>query len=76
MKIGTPELKTKPATKYFDHGYIQFKTEVKILSYRIVLFDRRKNPFLFSGWREVRSEQHLKDLFAIKSVNEVVEVLS
>lgn len=72
MKIGTPELKTKPATKYFDHGYYQFKTISKVLYYQIVIFDQRRNPFLFSDWKEVKDSQYLKDIFATKSVNEVV----
>lgn len=62
----------KPMTKYFDHGYIQFKTVSKTLRYQLVIFDQRKNPFLFSSWKDVKDEQHLKDLLAIKTVNEAI----
>ena len=72
MKLAELGLKTKPATKYFDGGYYKFKTVSKVLYYQIVIFDQRRNPFLFSDWNEVKDFQHLKDILATKSINEVV----
>jgi len=72
MKIGTPELKTKPATKYFDHGYFSFKTVNKELFYGTTIYDQRRNPFLFSEYKPVKDLQHLKDLLAIKTIDQLM----
>lgn len=72
MKIGTPELKNKPATKYFDHGYFSFKTVDKELFYGVTIYDQKKTPFLFSEYKPVKDIEHLKQLLSIKTYTEVI----
>ena len=74
MKIGTKELKAKPATKYFDHGYFSFKTVEKELSYKITILDKRRTPFLISDYKPVRDIKQLKDLLAVKTVDQLTEL--
>lgn len=71
MKLTDLGLKTKPATKYFDHGYIKFRTENKELFDEIWIMDNQRNPSLLSSGR-VRDIEHLKSILAIKSRDEVV----
>lgn len=75
MKIGTPELKTKPATKYGDHFYIAFSTVNKELFYKIMLFSDGRDPVsLFTTPRSVKDETHLKQLLSIKTREKLLEV--
>ena len=73
MKIGTPELKVKPATKYFDGGYISFKTVNKELSYKITGITKTRQFSICSD--KVKDFQQLKDLLAIKNVKQAIEVI-
>lgn len=70
MKIGTPELKTKPATKYFDGGYIRFYTVDKTLWYAIHRVTKTSNQSLSGG--TVTNDVHLKQLLAIKNLSEAI----
>lgn len=71
MKIGTPELKTKPATKYFDGGYIRFFTVNKELSYQIWVWkDKTLLMMMVSG--KVKDKDHLDYLMKIKTKAELI----
>lgn len=74
MKIGTPELKTKPATKYFEGGYISFKTQDKELFYKVVRVTKTRQGTLISG--KVENEEELKALLAVKTLTDITGVLS
>ena len=72
MKLAELGLKTKPATKYFDHGYIKFRTNNKELSYEIWIF---KNKSLLMRLLDgvVKDQEHLKYLMDCKSVSEAMK---
>lgn len=71
MKIGTPELKTKPATKYFDGGYVKFSTDNKELSYQIWIYkDKTLLMKLEDG--KVKDQEHLTKLLTIKTKTELI----
>lgn len=72
MKLAELGLKTKPATKYFDHGYVKFKTENKELFSRLTIYDKNRNPFEPYPWMIVQSKEELNNLFAIKTVHEAI----
>lgn len=75
MKIGTPELKTKPMTKNFDHGYISFKTISKELFFRVTLFDEKKDFFLLTNeWHDVENEDHLELLLSVKTREDILTI--
>ena len=77
MKIGTPELKTKPATKYFDHGYIAFNTVNKELFFKVMVFDDRRNPVpVHDKSLPVSDSEHLKTLLSIKTRQQILELLA
>ena len=77
MKIGTPELKSKPATKYFEFGFIAFKTVNKELFFEIIVWSGDRNRATHSplGSGPVKDMDHLKDLLAIKNVKRAVELV-
>lgn len=68
MKIGTPELKTKPATKYFEHGWVSFSTSNKELYYEVVSMTKGRKATLDGGL--VLNKEHLDQLLSIKSLKE------
>lgn len=72
MKIGTPELKVKPATKYFDGGYVRFATVNKELFYQTIIYDDKRSPFPFNNLTIVKDAEHLKSLLATKTRAEVL----
>lgn len=68
MKIGTPELKTKPATKYFDGGYVRFFTVDRELFYEVFSVTKTTLSSLDGG--KVLNKEHLDQLLSIKSLKE------
>lgn len=72
MKLAELGLKTKPATKYFDHGYVKFKTENKELFSRLTIYDKNRNAFEPYPWMIVQSKEELNNLLAIKTVREAI----
>ena len=64
MKIGTPELKVKPATKYFAGGYISFRTLNKELFFAIHAVGRAYEGEIIKG--SVKSTEQLDQLMEIK----------
>ena len=75
MKLSELGLKTKPATKYFDHGQISFKTENKNLFYSILVWslDKSMRTTIIDN-KEVKDITQLNDILAIKSVAQAVEL--
>lgn len=75
MKLTELGLKTKPSTKYFDHGQINFKTENKNLFYSILVWslDKSMRTTIIDN-KEVKDITHLNDILAIKSVAQAVEL--
>lgn len=73
MKIGTPELKTKPATKYFEHGYVSFHTENKELFYKVYRVTKTNQALIEKG--KIIDENHLKALLALKSIDGFVRAM-
>jgi len=71
MKIGTTELKTKPATKYFDHGYISFSTVNKELFYKVTCFESSRNQFTLINKSPVKDVQQLEQLLKTKTIKEI-----
>ena len=68
MKIGTPELKVKPATKYFDGGYVRFFTVDKELFYEVFRVTKSTLSSLDGG--RVLNKEHLDQLLGIKTITE------
>ena len=75
MNLTDLGLKTKPVTKYFDHGQISFKTENKNLFYSILVWslDKSMRTIIIDN-KEVKDITHLNDILAIKSVAQAVEL--
>lgn len=71
MKLEELGLKTKPATKYFEHGYIKFFTENKSLGYKVYRVTKT-NQALIEGGSIIRKEQ-LTKMLAAKSIKDVLE---
>ena len=61
----------KPQTKYFDGGYIQFRTREGQLFYRVV-FSTKQTQFPFNQWTKVIDENYLKQLLAVKTRDELL----
>lgn len=73
MKLAELGLKTKPATKYFDGGYVKFNTNNKELSYQIWIYkDKTLLMKLEDG--KVKDQEHLTKLLTIKTKAEVITV--
>ena len=72
MKLVDLGLKVKPSTKYFEHGYVKFYTVNKTLFFEIFQVTKEWSGSISAG--SIQDEQHLKDLLAIKSVNEAVNL--
>ena len=74
MKLAELGLKTKPETKYFDHGYTSFSTVNKNLFYSITVWslDKTLQTTIIKD-KEVKDIIHLNDILAIKSVAQAVE---
>lgn len=72
MKLAELGLKTKPATKCFEHGYISFSTANKELFYQIWMQTKTRKGSLESG--RVRDQEHLKQLLALKTLKEAVNL--
>lgn len=73
MKLAELGLKTKPATKYFDGGYVKFSTLEKELYYGIVIYDNNRNPFVLQNFEKVNDSIKLHCLLNIKTKNQVLE---
>lgn len=73
MKIGTPELKTKPATKYVENGYISFSTQNKTLFHEIHHVTKTINGVIYRG--EVRTKEYLDALLKAKTFKDVIAAL-
>ena len=77
MKIGTPELKVKPSTKCFDHGYYSFSTVNKELFYQVTLFNDERTPAkIFDKPRPVKDAEHLKQLLTTKTREQVWSIIA
>ena len=76
MKLADLGLKTKPATKYFDHGYISFKTFEKELYYSFSHWTLDKKTLWSSVFAKVKNREQLNNLLAIKTVNQALEMLN
>lgn len=72
MKLQELGLKTKPATKYFEGGYVKFYTVNKTLFFEIHQVTKEYSGSISAG--SIQDQKHLKDLLAIKSVNEAVNL--
>ena len=73
MKLADLGLKTKPATKYFDGGYVKFSTLEKELYYGIVIYDDKRNPFVLEKFQPVNDSIKLHCLLNIKTKKQVLE---
>lgn len=66
MNLEQLGLKTKPQTKYFDHGHISFKTENKNLFYSVIVWSLDKSiRTKIVDNKEVKDITHLNDILAI-----------
>ena len=72
MKLAELGLKTKPATKYFEHGYVKFYTVNKNLFFEIHEVTKAWSGSISAG--EVKDIQHLNNLLAIKTVQQAVDL--
>jgi hypothetical protein len=64
----------KPGTHYFAGGYVTFYTIKKELHYEIHEVTKEWSGMIRAG--SVSDEQHLKDILAIKSVEQAVALKS
>ena len=75
MRIEDLGLKSKPQTKYFDHGEISFNTINKNLFYTIKVWSMDKSiRSTIIDHKEVKDVTHLNDILAIESVAQAVEL--
>ena len=70
MNLADLGLKTKPATKYFDGGYISFSTTNHELSYNVTRVTKTNQATIDGG--TVRDQGHLKLLLGVKTISEVL----
>ena len=68
MKLSELGLKTKPATHYFEFGWVSFSTDNKELYYEVVAMTKGRKTTLDGGL--VLNKEHLEQLLAIKSLKE------
>ena len=74
MKLADLGLKTKPATKYVEGGFISFRTENKELFYKIVVVTKTKRWTLDVG--VVADKSHLDVLLGGKTIKQYMELLN
>ena len=73
MKLTELGLKTKPATKYVENGYISFSTQNKNLFHEIHQVTKTINGVLYRG--EIRSKDYLDALLKSKTMKDVINAL-
>lgn len=75
MKLSELGLKTKPATKYFDGGFIKFSTVDKELHFAVMIWtvDRRVLCLSHQGW--IQSNIILDKMLNIKTFDEVRKLI-
>ena len=74
MKLSELGLKTKPATKYFDGGWIAFSTENQNLFFEIFAVSKTNMGSIAKNW--VTSKDQFDALMSIKTIKQVTEVLA
>lgn len=62
-------LKQKPMPHYFEHGVIKFNVREGVLHYTIKQITKKTNAVLLNGI--VKSKDHLQQLLAVKSLNDI-----
>lgn len=72
MKLAELGLKTKPATKYFEGGYVKFSTQAGHLFFTINSVTKTNQGSLIGGI--VKSQEQLKQLLSAKHITQVLEV--
>ena len=73
MKLAELGLKTKPATKYFDGGYISFQTKDDELFYRVYSLTKTNQALLFEG--KIEDKNTFDGLMNIKQVTKLPKEL-
>lgn len=68
MNLNELGLKTKPATHYFEFGWVSFSTDNKELYYEVVGMTKGKKVTLDGGL--VLNREHFDQLMGIKSLKE------
>lgn len=71
MKLQELGLKTKPATKYFDGGWVSFFTENKSLGYKIYKMSKTNQALIDGG--SVLSKDQFDELMSIKTISDVAK---
>ena len=62
-------LKQKPVNKYFEGGVIKFNVREGVLYFQVKQITKKMSGTIYRGI--VKSKEHLGQLIAVKSLNEI-----
>lgn len=70
------DLKQKPVNKYFEGGVIKFNVREGVLHFQVKQITKKTSGTIYRGI--VKSKQHLDQLLAVKTLNEIhtIEVVA
>ncbi len=76
MKLAELGLKTKPATKYFDHGWVSFSTANKELYYAVCLWSADKTTLSIYAQGMIRKQSQYDGMMNAKTFDQVRESIN